>query len=139
MGSTYSVIKCPHCACSAIEDFYYKSDEKYIICDNCGYNYSQFYKIDPVKGEVLEVDEREGHGVCVIVRKDGGRKRILFNSVITAKEFEKYSKIFSEDDVDQEASYMVGYEHGCFIPLFGNPPSMDEKTNEVPIIHFGEQ
>lgn len=40
MGSVISDIECPNCKREAFEDFYYKSGEEYIFCENCGYHKS---------------------------------------------------------------------------------------------------
>jgi ribosomal protein L37E len=41
MASNISAVKCNNCGRSAIEDFYYKTDEKVTYCRRCGYNYSK--------------------------------------------------------------------------------------------------
>ena len=40
MGSVIDYIECPNCKCEAYDDFYYKTGEEYINCNNCGYHYS---------------------------------------------------------------------------------------------------
>jgi hypothetical protein len=40
MGSVIDNIECPNCKQEAFSDFYYKSGDEYINCDNCGYHYS---------------------------------------------------------------------------------------------------
>lgn len=37
MRSVINYIECPNCKHEAFEDFYYKTGEEYIFCDNCGY------------------------------------------------------------------------------------------------------
>jgi len=44
MGSVIDYIECPHCKTEAYCDFYYKTGEEYINCQNCGYHYSAAYK-----------------------------------------------------------------------------------------------
>jgi len=46
MGSVIDYIECPHCKTEAYSDFYYKTGEEYINCQNCGYHYSATYKCD---------------------------------------------------------------------------------------------
>jgi hypothetical protein len=42
MGSVQSEITCPNCKFEhAFSDYYYKSDEEYIMCGRCGYSYSR--------------------------------------------------------------------------------------------------
>jgi hypothetical protein len=37
MGSVIDYIECPNCKQEAFDDFYYKTGEEYINCNNCGY------------------------------------------------------------------------------------------------------
>jgi Zn ribbon nucleic-acid-binding protein len=46
MGSVIDYIECPNCKQEAFSDFYYKTGEEYINCNNCGYHYSQTFKRD---------------------------------------------------------------------------------------------
>lgn len=40
MGSVLDFIECPNCKHEATSDFYYKTGEEYIFCQNCGYHRS---------------------------------------------------------------------------------------------------
>lgn len=40
MGSVIDYIECPNCKHEASDDFYYKTGEEYINCNNCGYHRS---------------------------------------------------------------------------------------------------
>jgi Zn ribbon nucleic-acid-binding protein len=40
MGSVLDCIECPNCKHEAYDDFYYKTGEEYINCNNCGYHRS---------------------------------------------------------------------------------------------------
>jgi Zn ribbon nucleic-acid-binding protein len=40
MGSVIDYIECPHCGTEAYCDFYYKTGEEYVNCNNCGYHHS---------------------------------------------------------------------------------------------------
>ena len=40
MGSVIDYIECPNCKTEAYSDFYYKTGEEYVNCNNCGYHYS---------------------------------------------------------------------------------------------------
>lgn len=44
MGSVIDNIECPNCKHEAFSDFYYKTGEQYVNCNNCGYNFSQYFK-----------------------------------------------------------------------------------------------
>ena len=48
-------IECPHCKSEAYSDYYYKTGEEYINCQNCGYHYSATYKRDD-DGEFVTKD-----------------------------------------------------------------------------------
>jgi len=40
MGSVIDYIECPNCKQEAYSDFYYKTGEEYVNCNNCGYHRS---------------------------------------------------------------------------------------------------
>ena len=40
MGSVIDYIECPNCKQEAWMDFYYKTGEEYVSCNNCGYHKS---------------------------------------------------------------------------------------------------
>lgn len=40
MGSVIDYIECPNCKTEAYCDFYYKTGEEYVNCNNCGYHRS---------------------------------------------------------------------------------------------------
>ena len=40
MGSVIDYIECPNCKQEAYSDFYYKTGEEYVNCQNCGYHHS---------------------------------------------------------------------------------------------------
>lgn len=40
MGSVIDYIECPNCGTEAFSDFYYRTGEEYVNCNNCGYHYS---------------------------------------------------------------------------------------------------
>ena len=44
MASVIDYIECPNCKTEAYSDFYYKTGEEYINCNNCGYHYSATIK-----------------------------------------------------------------------------------------------
>jgi Zn ribbon nucleic-acid-binding protein len=122
MASIYSAIECPHCGRSAVRDFYYKSNEEFVACYRCGYNYTRVIKkTNEEKFEFVE-DKRKGYGLCSLVKKDGERKTIVFNFVLKVEDIEKYRATFFEEEVDQESSYFVSFNEGLFKILAGNPP-----------------
>ena len=60
MGSVIDYIECPNCKQEAFSDFYYKSGEEYINCQNCGYHYSATYKTDD-NGEYITKDGTDNY------------------------------------------------------------------------------
>lgn len=71
MGSVLDYIECPNCKQEAYSDFYYKTGEEYVNCQNCGYHYSATFKKD-----------NEGK----FVTRDGSENYILDNLVLEEKE-----------------------------------------------------
>lgn len=60
MGSVIDYIECPNCEHEAYNDFYYKTGEEYVNCQNCGYRYSATYKRDD-NGELITKDGTDNH------------------------------------------------------------------------------
>jgi len=57
MGSVIDYIDCPNCEQEAFSDFYYKTGEQYVNCNNCGYHYSATIKNrDKKLTELIEDD-----------------------------------------------------------------------------------
>ena len=121
MASTICAIKCPHCGRSAIEDHYYKTDEKTIICYRCGYYYSRKVK-DFTTSPIQFTEEKcEGYGVFILMKKDGNREATIFNKKIPQEKISEYQKEFSQDDMNQAKSFLVTYEEGVFTIHCGIP------------------
>lgn len=57
MGSVIDYIQCPHCGSEAYDDFYYKTGEEYINCQNCGYHRSAtIINRDKLLSELTDAD-----------------------------------------------------------------------------------
>jgi Zn ribbon nucleic-acid-binding protein len=57
MGSVLDYIECPNCKHEASDDFYYKTGEEYINCNNCGYHRSAtIINRDKKLSELIEED-----------------------------------------------------------------------------------
>lgn len=121
MASNIYALKCPCCGRSAFEDYYYKSGEQYTFCLRCGFNYTKTIKNYTVENIEYREEKNDGHGVFILVNKDGSRKNMMLNSNITDEQLEKYKASFMDDNVNQEKSYLVSYKDGVFTILLGNP------------------
>ncbi|MGE6256416.1 hypothetical protein ACQKCU_00710 [Heyndrickxia sporothermodurans] len=122
MASNIYATKCPCCGRSAIEDYYYKTDEQYTFCMRCGYNYSK--TIEKCTTDCLEYKEEknDGNGVVVLEKKDGSRKTILLDSVVTDEQLKNYKTSFLADNINHDKSYLVLFRDGVFTVLLGNLP-----------------
>jgi len=74
MGSVIDYIECPNCKHEAYSDFYYKTGEEYVNCQNCGYHYSATLKRD---------DDGE------FVTKDGTNNYALDNLILEINELKE--------------------------------------------------
>ncbi|KGR79425.1 hypothetical protein [Ureibacillus manganicus] len=126
IASIIENVKCPNCQLIALMDYYYKSDEVFIVCQRCGYNYSRYYKLEEKEdGKLFEefIDEElEGHGVYVLGKKDGFTTTNLFNCHITDKHIEEFHELYLSEETDQEKSYLVRFERGEFKVISGMLP-----------------
>ncbi len=59
MGSVFDYFDCPNCGKEAFSDFFYKTGEEYVNCNNCGYHYSATIKNRDKKLNELTEDDWE--------------------------------------------------------------------------------
>lgn len=138
MASVISPIECPNCHRTATEDYYYKSEERYVWCFKCGYNYTKTIKWESAGDYEYLEEEFTGYGVSVLKKKVGRGKSLMHNGPITPEDIEAYKKEFFSEGTDQENSYLVKYEDGEFVVLFGTLPDhfdilYEEGGKDLPI------
>ncbi|GAB3798460.1 hypothetical protein [Virgibacillus kimchii] len=124
MASIIQAIACPHCNCSATEDFYYKMGEKFIWCFRCGYYYEKiqdYYDSDKNKIYYKE-NEYQGYGIFRLEKEDEESQQIIFHEPLNEKEIHSFTLQMQEEGVLLENSYFVLFENGEFQFLAGNPP-----------------
>jgi Zn ribbon nucleic-acid-binding protein len=73
MGSVINDIECPNCGQEAFSDFYYKTGEEYINCQNCGYHYSATYKRDG-DGKLFTKDGTENYALDNMIMEENELK-----------------------------------------------------------------
>ncbi|QKY70779.1 hypothetical protein [Lentibacillus sp. CBA3610] len=123
MGSILYAVECPQCGCPAIEDNHYKTDEIYIHCRRCGYNYSKVLRFD--SDDTLEYDEEvcKGYGVFCLVKKVGQGRFVLLNDPLT-EEYAGVSKRVGILNTDSNSIPFLYRQLDPIIPLlnthFGN-------------------
>ena len=96
MGSVIDYIECPHCGQEAYSDFYYKTGEEYVNCQNCGYHYSATYKRD---------DDRE------FVTEDGTNNYTFDNLIMETKELKNPYGAYRINYYDSVASHCGSLEN----------------------------
>ena len=95
MGSVIDYIDCPNCEHEAYSDFYYKTGEEYINCQNCGYHYSATYKTDD-NGKYIT--------------KDGTDNTTFENLIMETKEIKNPYGAYRVKYVDNVAYYCGSLE-----------------------------
>ena len=133
MASIYTAVPCPHCDCCATEDHHYKTDEKFIFCFRCGYNYKKTL-IPCQQNDCLVFSEKElkGYGICRMKKLTGERSTKIFNRPLSNADILKHAYAFFEPAVNQEDSYFVIFKNNEFITLAGTPP----KDFFIPFIEY---
>ena len=121
MASLMYAIKCPCCGRSAFEDNYYKTNEQYIFCIRCGYYYTKTIEKYTENNIQYKEEKSDGHGIFILVNKDGSRKKVILNCSLTDVKSEELKASFIDSNVNQEKSYLISYKDGVFTILFGNP------------------
>ncbi|AOV07334.1 hypothetical protein [Sporosarcina ureilytica] len=121
MGSIICATKCPNCGRSAIQDYYYRSDEKTIVCYRCGFYLKRQIQDIYASPTKYKEERYDGYGVFRLVNKDGKRTTTIFSCQLKENDIEKYVNEFSGDAVNQEKSFLVTYTDGDFKILCGTP------------------
>ncbi|WP_102349246.1 hypothetical protein [Bacillus sp. Marseille-P3661] len=122
MASNISAVECPQCGRSAIQDYYYKTDEVYIQCIRCGFTYSRTIKIENEKEIIFDEVRNKGYGIACIVNHDGRRKTTLLGSELSPELIEQFKSDYFSSNADQKKSYLVSFNDKDCNVLFGNPP-----------------
>jgi len=115
-------IKCPQCGGAAIEDHYYKINEFYIYCGQCGYYHTRDSAENFLNGE-HKLNERKGrgYGVALISKKNGKSEKIMYATPITEKVIQTFKEELDKAEVIENKSYLIAYEEG-FKTILGEPP-----------------
>ena len=118
MGSVIDYIECPNCKTEAYSDFYYKTGEEYISCNNCGYHYSATIKNRDKKLTELTEDDWEINELKdpygAFRYKMAGEIGTTCGSLTTAEDADKFRvemKLEYQDHVEfAQISRLVGDE-----------------------------
>ena len=118
MGSVIDYIECPNCKTEAYSDFYYKTGEEYVNCNNCGYHYSATIKDRTKKLTELTQDDWEVHELKSpygsFRYKMAGEISTVCGSLTTAEDADKFRvamKLEYQDHVEfAQISRLVGDE-----------------------------
>lgn len=118
MGSVIDYIECTNCKTDAYSDFYYKTGEEYINCNNCGYHYSATIKnrdkkLTELTEDDWEIDElKDPYGAFRY--KMAGEIGTTCGSLTTAEDADKFRvemKLEYQDQVEfAQISRLVGDE-----------------------------
>lgn len=108
MGSVIEAIECPRCNQEAYMDFYYKTGEEYIFCDNCGYSRSvEIINRDKNLDELNESDysvkeNKEPYGA--FRAQINGIVTFQIGTLSTEEDYKEFVKCIQDDSE-------IGYAH----------------------------
>ena len=106
MGSVIDYIECPNCKHEASDDFYYKTGEEYINCNNCGYHRSAtIINRDKNLNELTESD----WNIEELKNPFGAYRLKVYHSVSTQcgslENEEQYNELKKNIEADVEIEY----------------------------------
>ena len=106
MGSVIDYIECPNCKHEASDDFYYKTGEEYINCNNCGYHRSAtIVNRDKKLSELTEDDWK----VEELKTPYGAYRLKVYHSIATQcgslENEEQYNELKKNIEADVEIEY----------------------------------
>ena len=106
MGSVIDYIECPNCKHEASDDFYYKTGEEYINCNNCGYHRSAtIINRDKNLNELTESD----WNIEELKNPFGAYRLKVYHSIATQcgslENEEQYNELKKNIEADVEIEY----------------------------------
>ena len=104
MGSVIDYISCPNCGTEAFSDFYYKTGEEIISCNNCGYLSSATIKNRDKNFTELTNEDWE----FVEIKNPYG----AFRYKLTGEQFTTCGTLATEEDADEFIIKMERNENG---------------------------
>jgi Zn ribbon nucleic-acid-binding protein len=106
MASVLDYIECPNCKSEASDDFYYKTGEEYVNCNNCGY-----YKSVTIVNRDKKLSELTEQDWKIEELKDpyGAYRLKVYHSIATQcgslENEEQYNLLVTNAEVDVEIEY----------------------------------
>lgn len=137
MGSVQSMEKCPKCTGVMVVDAYYKSGEESSFSTHCGYSRDFVMVRDNDGTPVIENGSwkyaetiTEGYGAFHIRYANELGQVGGFNEPIPPKLIGSFIDMMDRPDVDAENSYLISFEDGKLIALFGEIPDLYSEEEE---------
>lgn len=108
MGSVIDEIECPHCKQQAMQDYYYKTDERYVTCLNCGYYHAVSLKNrDKSMSEVTDEDYEEFEVKEPYASYRIKPKGTIFSHVGSLSSEEEFEDLKSKINYDEVESFSI--------------------------------
>ena len=109
MGSVIDYIECPNCKHEAFIDFYYKTGEEYVNCQNCGYHRSAtIINRDKLLTELTDEDWKINelkNPYCAYRVKYDGSTGYICGSLESKEDFTKFLVNIKEQANDPDMNY----------------------------------
>lgn len=128
MSSVQDLAKCENCGGVKMVISYYSIGEEVGHCQRCGFTFSSL--LERNADESLKLDENglrkfiqeqsQGYGVFGIFTVNGGGHVGVFSEPLTEEMIATYRQLFSEEQIDQERSYVAKWEDGKQTLLLGS-------------------
>jgi Zn ribbon nucleic-acid-binding protein len=135
MGSVIDIIECPNCKTEAQTDYYYKTGENYIICNNCGYYYSETIKHNSRNKLLTQITQDDWE--ITEIKNPFGSSRIKFIDYIgthcgTLETKEDYEEFLKQVDTMEGVEYwsVSRLYNGDIIEQFSPTPEAKQMLNE---------
>lgn len=150
MGSVINCIECPNCSHEAYDDFYYKTGEEYIFCQNCGYVHSTIIKVESSSKTLDELTEDDwetyevAHPYAAYQISGYGKVGYQVGSFATEEDFLSAKKQV-EIDTTVETFSISRFVDGKIVveTIIDNGPEVDsagftaEDNEDLPNTNFG--
>lgn len=136
MGSVQSEMKCPQCGGVLFSDYYYMTDEEYLICLSCEKKEKWTLVRDDKKQVIIKKNGKakykhirhKGYGCGCISFLDGGSELSSLRKPLRKKDKDEFLRIINSEKVNKEKSYLTRWDEKTktLVAVYGKFPKYGE-------------
>lgn len=140
MGSVQSEMECPQCGGVLFSDYYYITDEEYLMCLSCGKKEIWTLVRDAQNQVVIKKNgyakykhiHHKGYG-CVCINFITGESQLTsLSRPLRKKDKDEFFRIMNSEKINKEKSYLTRWDEKSktLVAVYGQFPKYEEQEGE---------